>query len=164
MEILQEFSLNEAAGVATRTLLVFIFAFLILRFLSKGKLSNPTYIDFLLVVVLGAAVSNAMVNDKSLLSTVYLIITMLIVGFFVKIVNEVTSKSKIASDLFLGDARLIIRRGKILQKTIEEEDINEETLLSLLREKGVDSPEDVEKAYLEANGAISVIEKEEEKR
>ena len=52
---------------------------------------------------------------------------------------------------------LIVRDGKILAANLARERVTEDELLSQLRLHGQDSPEGVERAYIEGDGHVSVI-------
>ncbi|MBU4536902.1 DUF421 domain-containing protein [Patescibacteria group bacterium] len=161
MEFFSSVLLYEALCVVLSTLTVFLFSFFILRILGKRRLSRLTYLDLLLVIILGAASGNAMIYRDDISNLIYSIITITVIGILMKILDEITQRSKRINALLTGDARLIIYNGKILKNAIKKENTTEEDLLALLRGKGFDSPEKVKRAYLEVDGELSVIEKEE---
>ena len=81
----------------------------------------------------------------------------LIVGFLVKIISELTSHSKYASTLVKGTARLVVEKGKILHAELAKEDMHEEDLLREFREKNITSVKNIRKAFLEADGELSIV-------
>jgi uncharacterized membrane protein YcaP (DUF421 family) len=56
-----------------------------------------------------------------------------------------------------GPPQILIRDGRILRANLKKELVTEDELMSQLREQGVDNAEEVERAYIEGNGKISVI-------
>jgi uncharacterized membrane protein YcaP (DUF421 family) len=52
---------------------------------------------------------------------------------------------------------LVVRDGKLLRKSMARELLTEDELMSQLRLHGQDSVENVEKAYVEGEGHLSVI-------
>ncbi|MNC97876.1 hypothetical protein D3C83_156770 [compost metagenome] len=52
---------------------------------------------------------------------------------------------------------LLIRRGRLLHRHLRHEFINEEELKAKLREHGVEGYADVDKAYMESDGQVTVI-------
>ncbi|MBU1046466.1 DUF421 domain-containing protein [Patescibacteria group bacterium] len=162
MEFFQSVLFCEALCVILSTLVVFLFSFFILRILGKRRLSRLTYLDLLLVIILGAASGNAMIYRDDVSSLIYSIAAITVIGIFVKVLDEITQKYKWINAWLIGDVRLVIYNGEIVKSALKKESINEEELLALLRGKGFDSPKNVERAYLEIDGELSVIAKEEE--
>ena len=60
-----------------------------------------------------------------------------------------------------GEPAIIIKKGKILEKTMASTHLNMDDLSMLLREKDIFSIKDVEYAVLEPHGRISVLKKPE---
>jgi len=52
---------------------------------------------------------------------------------------------------------LLIDRGRVLRRHLRLEFVSEDELRAKLRENGVSDPAEVEKAYLESDGEVSVI-------
>jgi uncharacterized membrane protein YcaP (DUF421 family) len=51
---------------------------------------------------------------------------------------------------------LLIERGQVLRRHLRQELVTMDELMSRLREEGVTNPNDVEQAYMEPDGTISV--------
>lgn len=58
-------------------------------------------------------------------------------------------------------ARPLIRNGQLMRANLRREWITRDELMGLLRTHGVEDTAQVKAAYLEANGEISVIKREE---
>lgn len=157
MEIFSLMPLESVATVFARTLIIFFFAFLVLRLLGKRHLSHLTYLDLLLVIALGSAVGDVMIYSESVAQLFASIISISVVGLLVKIFNEFSSHSQKASSLLTGSARLIIERGRVIPEALKQEDMSEEDVMRLLRVKGFHNIKDIKKAFIEADGEISVI-------
>ena len=100
-----------------------------------------------------------MIYDESVVQMFSSIIAISVVGVFVKVLNELSSHSKRINDLVTGHASLIIENGQFLHKALAHEDISEEDVLGMLRQKGFLSVKEIKKAFLEADGELSVITK-----
>ncbi len=157
MDIATLISFDDAVSVFVRTILIFFFAFVILRFLGRRHLSHLTYLDLLLVIGLGSAVGDVMIYGENTVHFLASAIAILAVGLSIKVLDELSSRSKRVSFLVTGTARLIIEDGKILSDMLEKEDMTEAELMSLLREKGVSSIGNVKRAYIEIDGEVSII-------
>lgn len=159
MEVFTLISIDEVFNVMMRTLIIFFFAFVILRVLGKKQLAHLTYIDLLLVISLGSAVGDVMIYTEDISQMVSSMVAISVVGVFVKIFNESTSHSKKMSNLLVGTARLLINNGKIEKRALADEDMSEDALMSMLRVKGFESVKEVKKAFLESDGELSIVAK-----
>src|SRR3989344_6931675 len=157
MEIASLISFGEVANIVVRTVLVFFFAFAVLRFLGRRHLAHLTYLDLLLVIGLGSAVGDVMIYGENTAHFIASAIAILVVGFSVKVLDELSSHSKRVNSIVSGTARLIIENGKILPGVLEKEDMTETELISILREKGVSSIANIKQAYIEFDGEVSII-------
>ena len=59
-----------------------------------------------------------------------------------------------------GSPVLIMHNGMIIQEAMQRQNISKEELYSILRMRGVLRVSDVEFAYLEPSGSISIIKKD----
>jgi len=157
MDIFSLVSISIILNVLIRTLIIFVFAFFVLRLLGKKHLSHLTYLDLLLIISLGSAVGDVMIYTESTVQLFSSMIAITAVGILVKIFNELSSHSKHADYFLTGTARLIIENGEILPNALAQEDMNEEDLMRILREKDYNSIKNIRKAFVEADGEVSVL-------
>ncbi len=143
--------------VVLRTTAIFLYAFILLRFLGKRRLAHLNYIDLLLIIAFGSAVGDVMIYDESIARFLTSVIAITVVAAVVKMLNEFSAHSVLVHHAIDGDARMVIHKGEILREALESEDLSEEALLSLLREKGIDSPKKVHVAFIEPDGEISLL-------
>ncbi len=157
MNIFTLITLEQFFAVSVRTLIIFLFAFFVLRMLGKKHLSHFTYLDLLLVIALGSAVGDVMIYDESIAQIFSSAIAIVIVGVIVKILNNFVVGSKLGGQLIEGQARLIIYRGEILDESLKKEGMSKEELMTYLRLKGFEDPSGIRKAFIEPDGEISII-------
>ena len=150
-------SLDDAVGVFARTVLIFFFAFAVLRLLGRRHLSHLTYLDLLLVIGLGSAVGDVMIYGENTAHFLASAIAILAVGFSIKVLDELSSRYTEVSSFVTGTALLIIEDGRIIPDALSKEDLGEAELMALLREKGVHSIANVKRAYIEIDGEVSII-------
>lgn len=150
-------SFEEMFMVVLRTMGIFIWAFILLRILGRRRLAHLTYIDLLLVIAFGSAVGDVMIYPESTTRFFVSLIALTAVAVLVRALDELSSRSVLGNHLIDGRARIIIERGKALPAALGAENITEDDLCSLLREKDVDSVEKVKKAFIEPDGELSVI-------
>jgi len=150
---------EEATLIVLRTTIIFLWAFLMLRFLGKRHLAHLMYTDLMVIIAFGSAVGDVMIYGENITHIYGSMLAITVVTIIVKILEEFSSHSKFASRMIDGTAVLLINKGVVIHKTLEHENLSEDMLLSLLREKGHNSVEEVEKAFIEPNGQLSVIAK-----
>ena len=123
---------------------------------GTGQLSIS---DLLLITMISDAAQNAMAGTYNSISEgAVLILTLL---FWDYAIDWMGYKKILFGKLARPEPILLIRNGRMLQKNMQKELIDEEELLGLLREKDVDDYKKVKTCYLESTGNISVILKED---
>jgi uncharacterized membrane protein YcaP (DUF421 family) len=157
INIIEPVTLIEIFSIVSRTVVIFLYAFLLLRLLGKRKLTHVTYTDLLLIIAFGSSVGDVMIYNDSIVRFWAAIIAITVVSAIVKILDEVSAHSVIANRIIEGEASLIIDDGKIVDGVLEKENITEGKITSWLRERNVDSIELVSKAFIEPDGEISII-------
>ena len=148
---------RETISVVIRTTIIFLYAFVLIRLLGKRRLSHLSYTDLLLIISFGSAIGDVMIYGEDNAQLITSMVAITVVAIIVKIINEISSHSRIGTTLFEGHATLIIDAGKVDENILKKEDLTLEMLESYLREKGIDSPKKVRKAFIEPDGEISVI-------
>jgi len=149
--------ITTAVGITLRTVVIFLYAFVLLRFLGKRHLSHLMYTDLMLIIAFGSAVGDVMIYGEQVVHLYASMLSITVVAIIVKVLEEISSHSTVAGRLIEGKACLLIDKGEILKPALERENISEESLLSLLREKNISSIKGVRKAFIEPDGELSVI-------
>jgi len=155
----QFISIDTIFRVFGRTVVIFVFAFMVLRLLGKRHLAHLTYLDLLLIMALGSAIGDVMIYEETTAQLLGSMIAIAVVGLLVKLFNELSTHSQRASSLIEGTARLIIKNGQVLPGALEHEDLSHDDLLSILRERGVGHISKIKKAFIEPDGEVSVVVK-----
>jgi len=148
----------DAAGVgiiAAKTVVVYLFLILGLRLVGKRELGQMNIYDLVLIVILGNAVQNAMMNnDNSLCGGLVAAATLLIIN---RIFNIVLQRSKRVERMMVGDPVLILNDGVPIADHLKREGVTQEQLMAALREHGLTEPGQAHMAVLEVDGSISVV-------
>ena len=148
----------SAAGcavIAAKTL--FIYAFLIagLRLLGKRELGQMNIFDLILLIVLGNAVQNAMMNnDNTLIGGLVAATTLLTVNH---LFNLAIRRSKKIERGMVGEPVLLLNNGIPIQEHMLKQGITREQLMQALREHGMCEPSEARMCVLEVDGSISVV-------
>ncbi len=147
-----------AAGgviIVGKTAIVYLFLVAALRLLGKRELGQMNIYDLVLIVVLGNAVQNAMMNNDNTLGGGVLAATTLLVAN--RMFNALVRRSKKVEHLMVGEPRMILNHGEPLHDAMAREGVTLEQLQAALREHGIDKFKDAQMAILEVDGTISVV-------
>jgi len=140
-----------------RILAIYIFTVIMLRVAGKRRIAHLSAFDILIIIALGSAVGDVMVYGED---TVPLASGMMVVFAVVAlqiIVSKLTEHNKSLAYLVHGRGTEIIRRGHIVRHNLEAEDLTEDELMELLREKGVGRVSEVKEAVLERSGELGLV-------
>lgn len=145
--------------IIIRSAVIFIFLFVLFRFLGKKHISKLTPFDFILLLIMSECVQNALVKDDKSVSAALISISTLV--SLNVLLNKITFKSKKAEELIDGIPKVLIKDGHLYKELMRQETITDKELHEALRIGGVLDIKDVYLAMLETNGSISVIKKSE---
>lgn len=128
--------------------------FLLLR-LFRRQTGSLGPADLLVLLLIADASQNAMANEyRAITDGIILVAT--IIGWEYALDYLGYHVPRFAK-LLERDALQIVKNGEVVQDHLKRELITLDELLSHLREKGVDNPQLVSKAFVEGDGKISVI-------
>jgi uncharacterized membrane protein YcaP (DUF421 family) len=148
-------SWNGAGVIAAKTAAVYVFLILGLRLLGKRELGQMSLYDLVMVIVLGNAVQNAMINGDNTLGGGIVAATVLLALNWG--LNRVLRGSRRLEAVLVGHPILIVHDGQPLRAPMDREGITMDQLNSALREHGMNSLNDVHIAVLETDGTISMV-------
>ncbi len=141
--------------LVVRSIVVYAFVLLLLRFTGKRQIGQLAPFDLVLLLMLSNAVQNALNGGDTSVAGGLLSATTLVA--LNSIVAVVTSKSKKAEAIIEGHPLVLIHNGKLYQTMMDQARLTHHELNSALRQAGCGCVEDVQYAVLENNGAISVV-------
>ncbi len=145
----------SVAELVIRASLVYLALFSVLRLLPSRQLGTLGIADLLVVVLFAEAAQNAMAsNYTSITEGAILVGTVIFWSYFL---NWLGYKFSWFQRFLNPPPLLLVKNGRLINRHMEKELITEEELMSQLRQQGVESLKDVKKAFMEADGSISVI-------
>ena len=137
-----------------RVALVYAAVFLLLRVVGKKHVGELAPFDLVVLLLLSECVQNALIgDDKSLTGGVIAAAALFGLNH---LVGYSAWRSKKAERLLEGAPRLLVRHGRVLDSSLEREQITRSELLEALRREGCTSLVNVRYAILENDGGISV--------
>src|SRR5215204_7111179 len=143
--------------VCLRGTIVFIAGVAMLRVADKRFLSQMTALDAILGFTLASMLARAINGSAPLTPTI-------VAGFALVLLHRVCCKLALHWEFFghcvKGHADRLIRNGEVDRQAMRANDLTDKDLLEELRQHGrVASPAEVQEAYIERSGRISVIPK-----
>lgn len=151
---------HTALVIAAKTAVIYLFLIGGLRLLGKRELGQMNIYDLVMIVVLGNAVQNAMIdNDNTLMGGIISAVTLLIMN---RAFNLLMVRSPKLERVMVGEPVMILNDGQFLQSNMEREGVTRDQVLAALREHGLDRPDEAHMCILEVDGTISVVPKDAE--
>jgi uncharacterized membrane protein YcaP (DUF421 family) len=144
--------------IVLRGTIVYLVLFIFFRILRReaGAIGMA---DLLVVVLIADASQNAMGSKyESITEGIVLVGTIIFWNFTL---DWLAYKFPAFNRLVKPKPLLLIKDGKLIRKNLQQEMITREELMSQLREQGVDELKEVVKSYLESDGKISVVTRDQ---
>ena len=136
---------------------MYLFLFAIFRVVIRRRIGAVGMADILILVIVADAAQNGMSGEyRSVTDGCVLIAT--IVAWNV-LIDWLTYRYTSLQKLLEPPPLLLIDRGRVQWRNLRQEFVSEIDLKTKLREHGVQDPGEVEKAYMEPDGQVTVIKK-----
>ncbi len=145
----------ELFNVVFRTLFFYFFITLAYRIMGKREVGQLGIIDLIVSILIAELVAISIENNKDSIFLTILPISLLVVLELV--LAYISIKSRTFRTIFGGKPSLIIANGKINYREMVKQRYSMDDLLLSLRQKEIRNIEDVEYAFLEPNGKLSVF-------
>ncbi len=145
--------------ITFRVLVIYCFALVFLRAGGKKARKQMTPVEMLLIVALGSAVGDVMFYPTvALLYAALIIVTIVTLQFGT---SRLKLKWRFFEKFVNSRPNLLVKQGEVIHKALEAECITQAELESELRINGVRNIGQVEYAYIELDGNISVFKYKE---
>ena len=151
-----------ALQMGTRSILLFIIAFILIRVAGRRSFGMRTPLDNIITILLGAVLSRAVVGASALPSTVFAGLVIVVAH---RACGWLISKSHRFSRLLEGQKIPLFENGKFMSGNMKRALVCEEDIMQFVRKTAL--TEDlglIEKVYMEKNGEISVIKKKNDQK
>jgi uncharacterized membrane protein YcaP (DUF421 family) len=140
-----------------RGIVMYLSIFVLLRVVLRGRTSAVTISDLLVLVLIADAAQNAMASDYlSITNGLVLVATIVLTSFAM---DWLAFRFAPLRRFVHPERKPLVVDGRVLHKNLNDELITDEELHTQLRMNGVEDLSEVKAAYLEGNGAISVIQR-----
>ncbi|TPE53666.1 DUF421 domain-containing protein [Amaricoccus solimangrovi] len=145
--------------VLVRTLIVYGYTLLLLRWIGGRTVAQLSMVEFLLVIALGSAVGDSLFYPDVPLVPALLAVTVVVLvnkGLDLAIIRWQRAKN-----LVDGLPVIAIEGGRIHVATLDRDGLGPDEFLSRLRIEGVRNLGEIETAFIEPDGRVSVFRRAE---
>jgi uncharacterized membrane protein YcaP (DUF421 family) len=147
-------------SVIFRTVMVTIFVLFAIRWMGHKGLGQLNMYELIILIGLGSAVGDPMFYRDVSLPQAFTAISIVIILF--KTFDYFTARSRKFSKVTNPDPTLIVKDGQYVQNGLKRARLNEEEYKSLMRLHGIRDMSEIELSYLEMNGQVSFIKKQQQ--
>jgi len=141
--------------IVGRSVAVYIFMIIAVRFTGKKELSQLNTTDVILILLISNSVQNAMVgSDTSLLGGLCAAAVLFALNFILK---KLLFKSSSFRNIINQKPEILIHNGQMDFKNLSKLEITQDELEEAMREHGIEKIKEVKWAIFEIDGNISII-------
>ena len=139
-----------------RAVIIFVWAVALYRVMPRRAFGSNAALDIVVVVILGSALSRALSGSAPILPT---IAATTVLALLYGTLNSLAMRFDLLSRLLKGRRVRLIDDGELDRQALREAQLGRGDLMENLRASGVTHIDEVEAAFLERNGKVTVIRK-----
>jgi uncharacterized membrane protein YcaP (DUF421 family) len=141
--------------MVVRGTIMYLVLFALLRFVLKRQSGGLGITDVLVIVLIADAAQNGMASEyRSVTEGIMLVATII---FWSYALDWLGYHFPPFQHLLRPPPLLLVKNGKMLRRNMRQELVTPDELMTQLREEGIKDLGDVHRAFMEADGSISVI-------
>ena len=142
-----------------RSIVIYFILLVIFRLSGKRSLSQVTTFDFVLLLIIGGATSQALLgNDFSITTAVLVIVSLIMIDIGMSFVKR---RVKIVENWVDGTPLIIVEDGQLLKDRMSKARVAEQDVLEKARElQGLERIDQIKYAVLETSGGITIVPKQ----
>jgi uncharacterized membrane protein YcaP (DUF421 family) len=134
---------------------MYLFLFFLFRVVIKRRVGAGGLADHQVLVIIADAAQNGMAGEYRTVTEGFILVATIVVWDLV--IDWLAYTFPRLQSVLEPPPLLLIDRGKVLWRNLRRELISELELHSKLREHGIQDPREVQRAYMEPDGSITVI-------
>lgn len=150
---------KEILDLFWHTAVLYLIAFTVFRFMGKRSLANLAPFDLVVIIMIGEAAAIPIAEEN--VPILRGVIPVVILGGLQILISLLALWSRPFERMAQGTSTLLVKSGTILHRNLKKERLTVADLVMSLRDKDVSSLDEVEEAWLEPKGKITVIKKKE---
>lgn len=144
--------------IVFRTLVIYAYSLVLIRWLGGRAIGQLSLVEVLLIIALGSAVGDAMFYPDVPLAHALLVITTVV--FANKGLDFLMDRSERVEDFIDGHPMIAVRDGVVDAGFLASGSLSRDELFQELRKQGVRNLMEVDRAYLERDGTVTVFKTE----
>jgi uncharacterized membrane protein YcaP (DUF421 family) len=150
---------NPVYELVLRGIVIYFALMIAFRLIGKHEFGQTTAFDLILLLIISESISTALnVNDNSITAGLIVMSTLFAVNY---LMSWAQFKSRTLKKVLSGEAEVLIRDGTPDRRLMDRERISQDDIDSSLRAKGIDGLNRVRLGYLEEDGKISALLRDE---
>ncbi|WP_434035684.1 DUF421 domain-containing protein [Formosa sp. 4Alg 33] len=153
-----EYNLLIYVEIIIRVLIILSYTMLIINWIGKRVVGGLGSADILIVVGMGSAVGDSMFYPSIPLTVAILVITL--IGALQKVYVYLSIKSESVRKKTHPKVIKLVESGRLLYDNFSDDQIDKYEVYMLLRESGIKYLSEVEHAYYEQSGKLSIYKYE----
>lgn len=127
----------------------------LLHLAGKHSLAKANAYGLVVTVALGSALASAVITEQVTLADGVVAVGLLLGLQY--LLSTLISRWSWASGLITQKPAMLVRDGRFLRDALRRERVTESEILAAIRQRGIDSVEEVGAVVLETDGSFSVI-------
>lgn len=147
-------SLSEILLLFLEFISIYLLIIVCLRLLGKKGIAEMSIPDLVMIIIIGEGINSLIPDNRRFVGTVLFVVSIVLMNYLLELA---VYKSRLFKRLLEGESVKLIEKGKVSYKHLSKERMTVENLIEALRSKGIARIEEVETAYLETDGKVSVI-------
>ena len=149
--------LNIVFNLLLKTLLVYFFILLIMKFMGKREIGQLSLFDFVVLLLIADVSVVCIDGTRSLKETLILLTPVITLAVVQKCIAFILLKIPSLRGFFDDKESIIIDDGYLNLKELKKQRFNIDDLIPILRLKNIISFSEVQYMFIEANGDISIF-------
>jgi len=140
--------------LAVRATVLYAAILVLMRLMPRRTGGELAAIDLIFLLLIAGAASNAFGAYESVTEGLILIAVLVLWDYAL---NAASYRFRFIERLVSAPPIPVVRDGKLLRRNMRREFLTEDELMSSLRQQEITSLEEVKLAYIEGDGAITVV-------
>jgi uncharacterized membrane protein YcaP (DUF421 family) len=146
-----------ALELVVRGTAMYLFLYLLFRVVIKRRVGAIGMADLLVLVIIADAAQNGMAGEYTSVTDAFVLVGTIVAWNY--LFDWLNFRFEFLQKILEPPPLPLIDRGRILWRNMRLELVSEQELRAKLREHGVKEPAEVEKAYMEPDGQVTVIKR-----
>jgi len=145
--------------IVIRGTVVYVALFLLLRLVLRRQATDLGVTDLLVIVLIADAAQNAMADDYRSLPDGILLVAVIV--FWAWALDWLGFRFPLVQRLLKPPKLPLVEDGRLRRDNMRRELLTAEELRSQLRQQGIDDLAEVHRAYMEPDGKVSVLKRDD---